>query len=148
MPRHSVPFWDRVDRSGNCWLWTGHRNVDGYGTVRISGRMQKAHRVAWQMAHGPISPNLHVLHRCDNPPCVNPAHLFLGTNHDNVIDRHTKGRSKNLDRGERHPKAKLTSALVAEMRSLRTAGWTQIRLAQYFGVSRGNVSKIVTGGSY
>jgi hypothetical protein len=89
-----------------------------------------------------------VCHRCDNPPCVNPAHLFLGTAADNNRDRHAKGRSKNLDRGARHPKAKLTELQVAELRRLRLRGWIQADLAVRFGISRGNISKIVNGRSY
>ena len=148
----SVPvaerFWSCVDRSGTgCWEWHGRRDENGYGRTSVGGRHNYgAHRVAWELTHG--STTLHVLHRCDNPPCCNPDHLFLGTNRDNAIDRHAKGRSKNLGRGALHPMAKLTAAEVAEMRALRANGWTQIRLAQRFGISRGNVSKIVNGRSY
>jgi hypothetical protein len=148
----SVPaaerFWSCVDRSGNgCWEWRGRRDENGYGRTSVGGRRNHGtHRVAWELTHG--STKLCVLHRCDNPPCCNPDHLFVGTKRDNAIDRQAKGRSKNLDRGDLHPKAKLTAPEVAEMRALRASGWTQIALAQRFGISRGNVSKIVNGRSY
>ena len=93
MPRHAALFWSRVQQSPSCWEWTGHRSEDGYGTLRFNGQMQKAHRVAWQLTNGLIPDRFHVLHRCDNPPCVRPEHLFLGSNHDNVLDRHSKGRT-------------------------------------------------------
>jgi hypothetical protein len=86
--------------NGACLEFGGSRSEDGYGTIRYQGRMQKAHRVAWQLAHGPIPKGLLVCHRCDNPPCCNVAHLFLGTVADNNRDRHAKGRTKNLDIGQ------------------------------------------------
>ena len=85
-------FWDRVDKSGDCWPWIGSRQVNGYGHVRSQNRSLYAHRVAWTLANGPIPPGLWVLHRCDNPPCVNPSHLFLGTARDNTLDSIAKGR--------------------------------------------------------
>lgn len=99
-------FWSRVEKGPACWEWVGGRNADGYGEVRADGRMQKAHRVSWALAHGPIPPGMHVCHTCDNPPCVNPEHLFLGTNRANMRDRQAKGRTKNLDLGPRAHQAK------------------------------------------
>lgn len=153
MGRRATPFWDRVDRSGECWLWTAYRNEDGYGTVRFDGRMQGAHRVAWQLTHGPIPDGLDVLHSCDNPPCCKPDHLFLGTNHDNVIDRHTKGRSKNLfSSDERHPArlrrgakhwcAKLSDDAVRQIRQRRERGETTVSIGRALGVNTGTVSRI------
>lgn len=99
MPRKAIPFWNRVKGTGHCWLWTGCRNDDGYGVVRFNGGMCKAHVVAWFLTNGLIPDGLDVLHECDNPPCVNPDHLFLGTNADNCRDRQAKGRTKNLELG-------------------------------------------------
>lgn len=75
-----------------CVEWTGAKNGDGYGSVRYRGRVMRAHRVAWERAYGPIPAGLQVLHRCDNPPCVNLNHLWLGTNTDNIHDAIAKGR--------------------------------------------------------
>lgn len=81
-----------VTESG-CWLWTGHLSDWGYGTLHVgNGKEVKAHRLAWELAYGPIPPKMHVCHRCDVTSCVNPAHLFLGTNADNMRDCLAKGR--------------------------------------------------------
>ena len=81
----------RVTDSG-CWIWAGTRFSTGYGLIPQDGRLQKAHRVIWAYVNGPIPPRIHVLHRCDIPLCVNPSHLFLGTNRDNQQDKANKGR--------------------------------------------------------
>ena len=81
-------FWQHVDRAGSCWIWRGPRHRQGYGRA---GR-NVAHRIAFELAHGPFDRRLKVCHHCDNPPCVNPAHLFLGTQRDNVQDMVRKGR--------------------------------------------------------
>lgn len=87
-------FWAKVDKTGDCWVWTAATNPKGYGQFYVEG-MRLAHRVSWILAHGPIPDDLCVLHRCDHPPCVNPAHLFLGTYADNNHDRDAKGRQRN-----------------------------------------------------
>jgi hypothetical protein len=88
-------FWDRCDLSGGpdaCWPWTGARTSWGYGNTRVDGKTVGTHRVAWQLTHGPIPAGMSVLHRCDNPPCCNPRHLFLGSPLDNKADSIAKGR--------------------------------------------------------
>lgn len=77
----------------DCWEWAGHRTGRGYGRIGVSGRLMYSHRLAYEAWVGPIPDGMHVLHRCDNPPCINPAHLFLGTDAENVRDRDGKGRT-------------------------------------------------------
>jgi hypothetical protein len=101
----ALRFWPRVNKTDDCWLWTGRVNKKGYGVFdrREAGERRSyarlAHRIAWELTHGPIL-NLSVLHRCDNPPCVRPDHLFLGTNDDNMKDASSKGRLSTAARVE------------------------------------------------
>lgn len=94
-PKRPMPerFWLKVDKSGECWLWTSYINPCGYGQFQeTSYRSERSHRVAWRIVNGPIPDGMFVLHRCDVRRCVNPAHLFLGTNDDNMADKVAKGR--------------------------------------------------------
>jgi hypothetical protein len=92
-------FWDRVVKSDGCWLWGGGRSENGYGAFYWHGKQTGAHRVAYELVHGSIASDMLVLHKCDNPPCVNPDHLFLGTPQDNMTDKTIKGR---IPRGASH----------------------------------------------
>lgn len=89
-------FFEKVDKSDSCWVWTGAVNRAGYGRFCVDGVNKLAHRVSWEIEHGVLTGGQHVLHKCDNPPCVNPKHLFLGTNRDNVTDKMEKGRHHGL----------------------------------------------------
>lgn len=89
-------FERRIRRTDGCWLWQGFRNHKGYGHFAIHGRDYKAHRVAFELATGRHPGRLLVCHSCDNPPCVNPAHLWLGTMSDNALDMHAKGRAPEI----------------------------------------------------
>lgn len=165
-------FWARVDRSGDCWLWTGYKTPNGYGQMMVEGRGISAHRLAWELEHGPIPPGMVICHDCpggDNRACV--RHLFLGSQRDNMLDMHAKGRGQTGDahysrreperlargdrhyarvrperlaRGEAHGLAVITADVVREMRRLYAAGGiTQTQLAERFGTDQTNVSLIV-----
>lgn len=143
MPNRKRPvaerFWERVDVAGpdDCWLWTRGKHSDGYGRMDIGNNTNVgAHRISWELHHGPIPPNMYVCHRCDNPPCVNPAHLFLGTIIDNVVDRDAKGRTSM---GEKHCTAKLTSKQVRE---IFVASGKHKEIAINYGVTRSTVTHI------
>jgi hypothetical protein len=93
-------FWSHVHKTNTCWLWTGRTNpTRGYGRMYYNRHDTDTHRIAWELMHGPIPTDMVVCHRCDNPPCVNPDHLFLGTHADNVADKVAKGRQA---KGETH----------------------------------------------
>ena len=87
-------FWSKVERGDGCWHWRGAAERSGYGSFRFRGRAQRAHRVSWVLTNGTIAEGMHVLHRCDNPACVRPDHLFLGTHQDNMDDKSAKGRCR------------------------------------------------------
>jgi hypothetical protein len=136
-------FWKKTMLSeGGCRVWTAGKFKDGYGGYFLSGKMQRAHRVAWVAANGPIEDGLQVLHRCDNPTCVNPDHLFLGTIADNMKDRHQKGRSISP---ENAPTAKLTPVKVRE---IRNSPLSPSELAKIYNVTLSNICKILRGDTW
>src|SRR3990167_7115688 len=127
-------------RHSGCIEWVGRIKQGGYGAMTVNGKERGTHRVSFELFIGEIPNGLWVLHRCDNPMCVNPAHLFLGTNTDNVADMVAKGRQAGA-LGERNHSAKLTASDVVAIRSERNL--TQCQLAQRFGVSQNAISLIV-----
>jgi hypothetical protein len=137
----------RVEFAANgCWLWQRSKLATGYGKVPRETGHVFAHRLSFEVFNGPIPRGLCVLHRCDTPACVNPDHLFLGTQMDNVRDARAKGRFANV--GGRHaswldPKARMHRA--AEIRQRRSAGDTVRSLAKTFGLSEVHVSRICSG---
>ena len=140
-------FWEKVDRRGpdECWPWTAsRRNTAGHGAFGKA----VASRVAYELAVGPIPEGFYVCHRCDNPPCVNPAHLFAADPRGNFDDMVSKGREgfrKNKPRGSSHPGAKLTEEKVRELRRMRQAGIKVNDIAVHFHVSVSLVEKILAG---
>lgn len=135
----------KVTKSSDCWIWTGGGDRHGYGRFWYDGKMQLSHRVNWLLHNGPIPDGLCVLHTCDNPPCVNPAHLWLGTQADNMHDCANKGRAVGgISRGQRHGLAKLTDDKVLEIRRIYSAGGTtQRELAGAFEVSQAVINYIL-----
>lgn len=105
-PRTQERFWSQVDKSGECWVWTGTRTRDGYGKIgyRVDGRYLslRAHRVSWALHRGPVPKGRSVLHHCDNPACVRPEHLYLGSQADNMRDLRVRGRGNNVFRHKTH----------------------------------------------
>lgn len=137
-------FEEKYLSGAGCWLWTGSKNSDGYGTVRADERISLAHRVAWQLAFGLIPNGMCVLHRCDMPACVRPDHLWLGSHQDNMRDRDRKGRSGSEKRnGERHGRAKLTEKAIVAIRQAYAMGVSQYALARRFNVNSGTINGIV-----
>jgi len=138
-------FWPRVEKTdGGCWVWRGRTNEWGYGLTSVGGRSTRAHRASWEMHNGPIPAGLWVLHRCDNPPCVNPAHLFIGDRAANTADMVAKNRQARHP-GAKSPRAKLTDDAVRELRALRSAGVQYKDLAARFGVSKSCVREAIIG---
>lgn len=148
-PSIVTQFWQRVHKTDGCWLWTGNRNHHrgGYGTLTLgaSGTHTRlswyAHRFSYELHYGRIPEGMKVCHRCDHPPCVNPAHLFLGTQGDNVRDAAQKGRL-HVARPKRR---KVSDADIQAMRKLRAEGWMQEGIAERFGVSESFVSLVLRG---
>lgn len=155
-------FWKHVQKAGpnDCWLWTGATHQYGYGRMGVGSRKNwrvvEAHRVSWEIHFGPIPSGLHVCHSCDNPPCVNPAHLFLGNNTDNRQDSVLKNRHafgdragsrthpEKLPRGEKHVNSKLTENIVREIRRSFEAGESnKTSLAKKYHVADSTIGLII-----
>lgn len=152
-------FWKYVQKTDGCWLWTGSANGHGYGQLSKpdeGGKRMRpfaAHRLSYEIHSGVIPAGLYVCHRCDNPPCVNPAHLFLGTAKDNMVDARDKGRMRGPRLvGRQQSQAKLTEDAVREIRAVyaRRSGakvpdGTRVSLARKFGVSVNLISHVAAG---
>jgi hypothetical protein len=145
--KDAVRFWKfapEVDPD-QCWEWQSTRNRRGYGKFWLNGRTDLAHRVSYRIYYGTIPAGLQVRHSCDNPPCVNPAHLSLGTGKDNARDALDRDRYR---RGSENGTAKLTEGQVSEIRKCWAAGETQVSMARRFGVSRAAIQWILNGRSW
>lgn len=137
-------FWTKVDvrRPGECWEWRAAVNDMGYGVFRATNETRniKAHRMAWRIAHGEdLDAGVKLLHACDNPPCVNPAHLRPGTQRENIADMVSKGRQRGIEH------SMLTAADRAAIMAAADGGETQASIARRFGISSSYVSMIAAG---
>ena len=138
-------FWNKVQVSteNNCWSWLGSRVSLGYGHKKWNGHIELTHRISWIIAYGSIPDELLVLHSCDNPSCVRPDHLFLGTNQDNIDDKVAKGRQAH-NKGETHGNARLTDLQVAVFRQrYAMGGISQRKLAKEYGIHQPQIGAIV-----
>lgn len=143
-------FWSKVDKKSDdeCWNWLASTHRKGYGQINLGDRgkgMISSHRLSWIIHYGEIPNDMHVLHKCDNPKCVNPKHLFLGTNIDNVRDMKQKGRTR---KGENHWNSKLTEKDVMEIKTSYipwNRNYSLSALAKRFGVDVGTIHAIVIG---
>jgi hypothetical protein len=146
--KHPERFWDALRwTESDCWEWTGRLSRRGYGLVYVDGAYTGAHRWAWTLLNGSIPTGLLVCHHCDNPPCCNPDHLFLGTNADNMAAMQAKGRGRlprQVFRGEDNACARLTEQQVVAIRQLYRRGGGR-QLAREYNVSDELISLIVTG---
>lgn len=150
--RKPVPLIDRFyhkvafDHPSKCWEWTANRSMGGYGMVKFHGRNRGAHRISYELWTGTEIPDgMQVMHRCDNPPCVNPFHLELGTCRDNIRDKHAKGRQPSQRGSRNNAGSRLTDDQIIEaLRRLRS-GEVQRQIAEDLGITQTMVSRINLG---
>ena len=135
-------FWENVDQTGDCWEWKLAGYPSGYGNLYWGRRKTYVHRIAWELTNGPIPDGLEVCHTCDNPPCCNPDHLFLGTHQENIQDSVEKGRWAQAHRAQW--KLALTPRQVEEIRSqYKPYVITRVQLARRYNVSIGTVNNVI-----
>lgn len=148
----TAPFsWGRVDIRGanDCWPWTGAVNSWGYGDCVYAGRRSNASRAAYMDKSGCIGEGLVVCHRCDNPICCNPDHLFAATQAENLADCRNKGRSKARSGADHHrPTARLDEQMVAEAKRLYQSGVSQSEIGRMWGIHSSAISRAVRGKSW
>ncbi len=143
-------FWPNVTKTDDCWLYL-NRSSSGYGQMKHQGRNIGAHRVSWEIHHGPIPNGSWVLHRCDNPPCVRPEHLFLGTPGDNSRDRNDKGRANHqgypahryVPRGEEVEQSRLAESEIPRIRERFASGESMRSIARSHGVTHEAIRKVI-----
>lgn len=154
MQNYSMTIADRLHAGlraepGGCIAWTKAKYAFGYGRINKGARgagVASTHRVSWELANGPVPDGMYVLHRCDNPPCCNPEHLFLGTLSDNTQDMLSKGRARgHLRGGEAHPSVRLSDAEVESLRTLAPRVGNYAELGRMFGISKQHARLLALG---
>ncbi len=133
-------FWSKVDKTGDCWFWNAFRTKRGYGQIRIAGKIMVASHVAYLITHGEIPDGFFICHHCDNPPCVNPLHLFAGTQRDNMLDKVRKNRQPH---GEKCYNSRLSDKDIFQIRLLSKLGFSGAKIGRKFGVSQPYVSRLL-----
>lgn len=146
--QRAAALWSRVDTSGGpncCWPWTKYRDRDGYGRFRFQGKVRQATRVVFYLEHGRW-PTGFMCHRCDNPPCCNPRHLYDGSRSDNAHDFYERGtRTWIPPRGSAHWSSKLSASKAMDIRRRRQQGVSRASLCVEFGVSRATIARVING---
>lgn len=143
--RHRLLSKSETNPFSGCWEWVAGKDTHGYGQMKINGRKRLAHRVSYELYRGPIPDGILVCHDCDNPACINPDHLFLGTQTENMADMMSKGRGRKARlKGEDHSQAKLTESDVVAILSAKGLV-SQVALADQYGVSPSQIGNIHRG---
>lgn len=136
--------WTVQSDEDSCWIWVGTTDIRGYGLIVVHPGIYKAHRLSWTAYHGPIPEGKYVCHTCDNRSCVNPDHLFIGSQADNMADMVKKGRAGRLA-GEKNGRSRLTEDQAREILRLRKEGVSLRRVATMFGIGKTTVRHITNG---
>ena len=140
-PKERLDKFVTIDLKSQCWIWTGSKNKKNYGCIHFKGKTRIAHRLAYELYKGQIPKGLLVCHNCDNPSCINPDHLFLGTNQDNSNDKFSKNREKILY-GQSNGNSKLTTNEVVNIKRMLISGYTPTEISRKFNVSDGAIFSI------
>lgn len=147
-PKKGTTFWDRVyshvEKDGDCELFTGHRDECGYGRINRGDRLVRLHREVWMRDNGPIPEGAVIMHTCDQPACIEPSHLQLGVQADNIADMMTKGRHRAL-KGSKSPRAKLHEQNIPVIRAMLIRGDTCASIGLLFGVTDAMIRHIKKG---
>ena len=138
-------FFSKVEKTEGCWLWTSYRNKMGYGKFTIGRKIYYSHRISWEIENGDIPRRTSVCHHCDNTSCVNPNHLFIGTQSDNLKDSSMKGRTS---RGQHRPLSKITDEVASKIRSEHAFGALQIHLCDKYHLSKTTIHNLVNRKTY
>lgn len=132
-------FWAKIKiTSTSCWIWTGATNWGGYGVIEHNYKTKLAHRISWELNFGQIPKSINVLHKCDNPICVNPAHLFLGSQQDNINDMYRRNRQNNIG------KPKLSTGKILKIKAALAKGQRPVDISPLYNVTPQYISQLRT----